>query len=637
MGRFRNFIKKIANKKTLTALLTGATLLSPLPVYSDPLKMRDEPKPKLQLKLKELPKRRKITIKLPQTKEEKQMVFAGSSFGSSNFLRLTKSQGFFLNKSACLCYKTYGHTTLKYNFFKDKIVDKMRSFANLNLIFEKTPLDGIGNDLFSYRALANQDYGPYNLNEWFNLYRIFYDCSNKSLVGNEFKSKGIIGADIDSHIEFFTTHYFTRGKSLVRYDHGIRASALVKMGLGLQGNVKFGQGYDWGLHPLEKYFGSQIFLDFYYNYLVDLTTSESHQWAEKIKDGWQGLGIESQEFYRAKGEKNFNFYLLSSEEQMDELNLATIITQDLSTKRLEMGYSYLLYFFREQSFKKFWYYAMLGGSLSNLNYNFKNKSQSQRLEIYPDMMFSSKNKNEHSGEGSLKKFNLNFAGLCGFNIKDVAYPYFGFSNYPMPRTVNGFALTLPNFVANFILENNSFDENNFYPSLEFLMPISVDGDYKPPMLNYFKQKAINLISPFSVKVANTENAKNIAYSLLRGTFVAGSVNSNDANLSLLRNKNGFYWETGLEAYLKAEGAGGYIRFGYEKLGMVLGYAAKLNLKKKVEGHLGRLVLVGNFNNYFVKLNAKGFWQKRTEGYFNTAFDTILKNEKYAVLSVGGFF
>ncbi|HII71770.1 TPA: hypothetical protein HA265_03370 [Candidatus Woesearchaeota archaeon] len=327
----------------------------------------------------------------------------------------------------------------------------------------------------------------------------------------------------------------------------------------------------------------------------------------------------------------FTLNAVSPENPFDDFLILDAATRDVGCSGMKYGTSNIIYAFRQQSFRHFWYYLMLGASLSDYEYYTMNKDEGDafRINLDTSVVHTPDYKREESW-GHRTDMRFNYAFLLGLNFGDLIHPYFGSTNYPYDRTLNGVSLTLPFFVADVHLHSGMVHR----PSAEFYIPLKATGDYKTPLLEYFRERSTILISPFSAKYSATENARRRAYSHLNGFFLIGETTDQASRLSFLGNNGTWFGQLGAEADLQGEGGGVFTRIGYKNLGLYLRYAGTT---KERDGHSASLAFTADMKNYYFRALAKGVWWKRPDGVMHTPFDTIYKGEKYVLFSFGGVF
>ncbi|MFC1723862.1 hypothetical protein ACFL0V_07010 [Nanoarchaeota archaeon] len=602
----------------------AALLIASSPAYADP------PTPKPPIVQKEnsnsLEKKVNRTISATKNKRPKKNnpdptpYFTGSSIGTSVGLNFSVPGRFTINPDS-IWYKNFS-----YNFSNDPIAT-LRFHAN-NPNLPSTPLDNLTTDLFQFEGLGDRLYGDFSIRDYYNLFRLFLDEANTSFNNNIFSVNGTIRANASAHAELFSTYYFRKGDDLIRYDHSIAGHALASGSLSVDGQATIGEGLNLNIHPLEKYFGSSLRLDFTYRYLVDLSAAETHQLSYFIRNGWQGIGLSYEEFLRARGVDFFHLDAAATLDQISEARLAELNAHSEGDRSFTYGKSYLFYLFRTQSFKQFWYYAMLGANHTDSFLSTMRKDESDSTVVNMDTSITSTSDYDRvESSRNSKRLQLNYAILAGLNFADLIHPYFGATNYPNDHSLSGVSLTLPHFIAD--LSVFTADYQPIQPRFEFYIPLTDRGN-PSPLLEYFQQRAINKISPFAAKHSIDENLRLKAYAQLRSPYIIGSIDDQDARLSFFANNGKYFAEFGVSADLKGDGAGLFSRIGMQNWGLLIQYSPTTQART---GESASLALTGDFNSYYLKFFAKALWN-RPSGILHTTFDTIQKNEQYFVITFG---
>jgi hypothetical protein len=631
--------------------LTLATLSSFTPdAKADPLDMR----PKKEIKINkskskipkynpkfELPKKLKHpAFDVPKSKKEESfsskpaLSFLGSSSGSFTQLDYYVPSGIELGTDGKLWYKDLNFDIQNENFF-----DKLQFYISRNLMLPTTPLDRAAFDILKIRELRNQYAGPLKVTDWYNVFRLFYDKVNPTWDGKTFTAKGDLRGFSNTFVELFGSHNFRIGKDLIRYEHGIRYHVLAKARMFIDAQFTYGDGLNLGIHELEKYFGSTFNMRFFYKIMTDLTAAETHQFSIATKHGWQGIGLDYQEFYRSFNYQGSTLRASATLAEVEKLKLVDIKMNNQGQEKTEFGKSYLLYGFRSEFYKHFWYYMMGGIQYKEGTRNLRNITTLEDITINLFGGFErTPTKFKIASKGDIKEHRFAYALLGGLNINDHLYPYLGVSNYPFDKQLVGAIISAPRFLADLSIENNNFFGNSPFVSMEFFVPILFKGDYKKPLMNFMQERTTQKISPFSTQFTLMENSRRKAYSNLEGLFLTGELNNDSAMLGfLLNNGNKTYLELGFRVNYIGDGINIFTRFGFNRIGFLLSYAGRFNKKLDIEGHKATLGIVGDINNYFLKIDAN-IWFDRNSGYQHTLLGYIKpQNEKYFMVSFGGTF
>ncbi|MFH0798379.1 MAG: hypothetical protein V1906_03135 [Candidatus Woesearchaeota archaeon] len=556
--------------------------------------------------------------------------FIGSKFGSSSELNYIIPKGIELRPNGILYYNGLSFDVVNENF-----LDKLMFYAKQNMVLPTTPLDPAAEDIFNLPELKNRIFADLTLNQWFQVFKIFYNKTQSQFDGKVFSTKGDLSAKTNTFADIFSTLYFSRGDALLKYDHSIGYNVKADGKFGVKGRFKYGEGVNWGIHLLEKYIGSTFDMYYYYNAIASITASETHQFSKKVKNGWMGIGMNYQEFLYSNNFEQYRIGLKATMEQIEQLRLMDISIKDANSNDIRYGNSYFGYAYAMQSFKEFWYYAMAGGRFKDESVYSKKKALNQTIAL--NLLFrddGTKNLIEQKKVYDRSSAEFDFSVAAGMNMGNIAHPYMAATSFPYNRMSGGMFLTVPRLVANFSVSRDEFTTVT-NPRMEFFIPIVYTGEYTDALLNYFKESAIIDVSPLAAKYSYTENARMNAYSQLRGIFLSGIADGEHASLSFIINQGKHVFaELGVTSSYDFDGVGTYMRIGYKNVGMRAHYGYRMNGKKGNEGHHAGMSFVGDFGKYYVTFDMKGLWFKQPNYYLNTPLSYYAKEDKYVMMNFG---
>ena len=555
--------------------------------------------------------------------------FIGSEFGLSSELNYSIPKGIEL-KDGVLWYNG-----LSFNILKDNFLDRLMYYSSKSMALPDTPLDPAAKDIFNLPELRCRLFSNLTLNQWFQVYKIFYNKTHPKFYGKVFSTKGELSASTDSFADLFSTLYYSKGSTLLKHDHSVGYSLKADGKLGVTGRFVYGDGISMGFHPLEKYVGSTFDMLFYYRAIGSITASETNQFSQRIRNGWIGLGMNYMEFAYSKNMERYKIGVKATMEQIEQLRLMDIRINEITDNDMRYGNSYLGYVYATQSFKDFWYYAMIGGRFKSENVFSKYNLKEEAIAL--DFFFNADKVTDIAGQRSVYEKSsamLDFAAAAGMSMGGIVHPYMAATSFPYFRFRGGAFLTVPRLVANFSVSDDEFtSETN--PKMEFFIPIVYAGEYTETLLNYFRESTIIDVSPLAAKYSYTENARRKAYSRLRGVFLSGMADGKQASLSLILNgDNNAFFELGMVGRHEFDGIGMYSRLGYKNLGVRLHYAHRTDRKKGNEGHQAGMSFVGDLGKYYVTFDMKGLWFKQPNYYMHTPMSDYAKEDKYVMLNFG---
>lgn len=556
--------------------------------------------------------------------------FVGSTFGSSSELNYIIPKGVELRTDGVLWYNG-----LSFDVQNDNFLDKLMFYSSQKMVLPTTPLDSAAKDIFNLPELKSRRFANLTLSQWFQVYKMFYNKTHYTFDGKMFDTHAELSAKTDSFADVFSTLYFSRGKTLLKYDHSVGYNVRADGQFGIKGNFVYGDGIHLGLHPLEKYIGSTFDMFYYYQAIASITASENHQFSQQIKNGWIGLGMTYMEYVYSKNMERYKIGVKATMEQIEQLKLMDIGIKETMNNEISMGNSYLGYVYATQKFKDFWYYAMIGGRFKEENVISMYKLMDETIAL--DFFFKDETiKNVIEQRNIYRKSSamLDFGVAAGMNMGDIVHPYIAATSYPYFRIKAGAFLTVPRLVANFSISDDEFTSKTS-PRLEFFIPIVYTGEYTEALLDYFKESTIIDVSPLAAKYSYTENARRKAYSQLRGVFISGMADSEQASLSfILNNDNSTFFELGVTSKYEFDGLGMYSRLGYKNVGVRLHYSFRKDSKRENEGHHAGMSLVGDLGRYYLSFDMKGLWFKQPNYYMYTPLMLFNKEDKYVMMNFG---
>ncbi|PIO09053.1 hypothetical protein COT47_00005, partial [Candidatus Woesearchaeota archaeon CG08_land_8_20_14_0_20_43_7] len=483
-------------KKAIASVAAAMSIGIAAPAFGDPgmdLSMREK---KINLTLSEDTATVEKTIVIPKSSGDEGPLYdnipwlVGSKFGFYGNIRYKVSNGIELKNP----------TTMEYNgcrldVISENVSDLLRRISQSSKRKVPEKLESLASELFTLDELNNGEYGGFTIQEWYNIYKATLDNMKVEEVGNLYNTHGVAGGEVDARSELYTSHEYRKGKDLMRHEYGTVAYAKGNMALTMDANVKFGEGMRFP-NNLARFFGTTLDLVFKYDYFIDVTASEGHQFSYKTNHGRKGIGFTYEEYFRAKGNETFTLNVSSTEKELLKMALVNARLTDNNIRQEKKGNSALVYHFQAEDIGPLWYYAMLGMARTDYNYLFYTNQGPEYLDVLFDGSIRDDSRSYWlQTDEPRTKIDIHYALLGGFNLHDFLHGAVGFTTYPYDQKI-GALWTLSDIVS--IKGTIIQDIFETRMRMEAFMPLFGSQMDQRSLQEYFKESTMYQISPFPV-------------------------------------------------------------------------------------------------------------------------------------------
>lgn len=497
---------------------------------------------------------------------------------------------------------------------QDDFIDGMLDFAQSGRRYPPTPLDGIMTSALSIRQIRNHEFGRFTLNDFYSLFRSYYD------MFDEERRKGHIEGDAEINLggkidlQQYSNMRFVRNNARCFFGHGTRilaeGSASAGMSYSLDGNgISLGTQYD---ELLDRSLELSINADF----RMQILKSDSYTIGIQEENSSYGLGIIMSDFTRMRGRENAHILVSSQFSEIFTSNrIASLESHERHSFAVEDGMNALLYVFHAGLNGPFWHSGYFGVNVPDYGTRSTTTSFRERMDLTHGLDFGDPATIGRliSGDRNLyKSFDLEIDTERGSDEHEMMYDsprldygiILGLNEGPVRPVLSASRLRGSRFFFNFIMPYAVFNL-----STDLTMPhhgfITFNGSNSETLASFLQKVEENSSMPNSAPNAMNDYARLAAYSNIAGPMITFSSENDTLTGSLFYSKRSRYFlELGLSnSSIGSKGL--FMRGGMRNFMLTLGYS---HLDMPGEDYLTQgvwAIFSGRANSMYYSISARG--------------------------------